>query len=146
PWANRAAAFITIDLLGLSAFVFTGVHVPLHHIETNVEGKDPDIEVHFPMIRERETQHLRFYHRFQHLYAWLLYAITFHVLLFADVVAAATGTWFGPWGKIRRPFGREWGLLLVSKAFALFAWYVLPFLLLPFRTALGVHALMFGLS
>src|SRR5262249_24250622 len=125
---------------------FTGVHVPLHHIDTNVDGKDPDIEVHYPMLRERESQPLLFHHRFQHLWAWLLYAITFHVSFFAAIVAAATGTWFGPYGKIRRPFGREWALLLISKAFALFTWYLLPFLLLEFRTALGIHAVMLGLS
>lgn len=146
PWANRAAAFFTIDLMGLSAFVFTGVHVPLHHVETNVEGKDPDIEVHYPLIRERETQPARLHHRFQHVYVWLLYAITFHVLLFIDIFAAATGTWLGPWGKIRRPFAREWALLLVSKAIAVFVFYVLPFLLQDFRTALGVHVLMLGVS
>src|SRR5262249_40121929 len=39
-----------------------------------------------------------------------------------------------------------WALLLFSKVFALFTWYVLPFLLLEVRTALGIHAVMLGLS
>ncbi len=143
---NRAVSFATVDLMGLSSFVFTGVHVPLHHVDTNVPGKDPDIEVHFPMIRERPGQPLHWYNRMQHIYAWVLYAITFQVSFFADIVAAITGTWFGPYAKIRKPSPREWALLLVSKAFAFTLWYALPFILLPLKTALIVHLLTIGFA
>lgn len=145
-WLNRLVSFMTVDIMGVAAFVFTGVHVPLHHIDTNVPGKDPDIEVHFPMLRERPGQPIYWFHRYQHFYAWILYAITFHVTLVADVVAAITGVWFGPWAKINKPSRREWVLLIVSKLFAFTAWYVLPFVFLPWKTALVVHLLMVGLA
>lgn len=140
--ANRILAFFTLDLMGVSSFVFTATHVPLHHIYTNEPHVDPDIEVHFPLIREFDYQPRRFFHRFQHLYAWLVYCVTFPVLLVGDVVACATGTWFGPWGKMQRPYRSEALLFSLFKLASVLLWYALPYLLLPWPQSLLIHALM----
>ena len=106
--ANRFLALITLDLAGLSSYIFTATHVPLlHHVYTNVPDKDPDIEVHFPLIRERFDQPRFFFHYAQHLYAWILYTLTLPIIWVMDFVAAATGTWFGPWAKLRKPDTKE---------------------------------------
>lgn len=144
PRANRAAALMTLDFMGLSSFVFTATHVPLHHIHTNVVDRDPDIEVHFPTVRERPSQPLFWFHRFQHLYAWAIYFITFPVLWVVDFLAVSTGTWFGPWGKLRRPYAREVAWFGAFKVISLCLWYVLPYLLHPWPTALLINALMIG--
>lgn len=142
--ANRALALLTLDFMGVSSYVFTAMHVPLHHVHTNVPGRDPDIEVHYPAFRERQDQPRLWFHRFQHLYVWLIYAITFPVLWVSDFIACATGWWFGPYGRMTRPYRREALLFVLFKGLSLFTWYVLPFLILPWPTALLVLGLMIG--
>lgn len=142
--ANRALALMTLDLMGVSSFVFTAMHVPLHHIHTNEPDLDPDIEVHFPLVRELEGQPRKPFHRAQHIYAWVLYFITFPVLWLADIVAVLSGWWFGPYGKMERPRWREFLSFTLFKGVSAFLWYVLPHLILPFTTALAVQALMIG--
>lgn len=141
--ANRALALLTLDLQGLSSFVFTATH-GIHHADTNVAGVDPDIEVHYPLVRERPEQAVRWFHRLQPVYAWILYAITLPVLWTVDVVAVVTGVWFGPYGRIRRPSAREAVLFAAFKVVSLSVFYVLPFLLHPWPLALAIVALMMG--
>jgi linoleoyl-CoA desaturase len=142
--ANRVIAFMTLDVNGLSSYVFTAMHVPLHHIHTNVADIDPDIEVHFPTVRERPNQPLFWFHRFQHLYAWMIYFITFPVLWVVDIISISTGVWFGPFGPMRRPYAREVAWFGVFKMVSLGLWYVLPYLLHPWPTALLINAVMVG--
>ncbi len=142
--ANRALALLTLDMQGLSSFVFTAMHVPLHHVHTNVQGLDPDIEVHFPLVRERPEQPLYFFHRLQPIYAWILYLITLPVLWVNDIVAISIGWWFGPYGKMRRPYFEETVLFALSKVFSFSVFYALPFLLHPWPQALTIVALMLG--
>lgn len=142
--ANRLLALFTLDMMGVSSFVFTAMHVPLHHVYTNEPSIDPDIEVHFPLVREFESQKRQPFHRLQHVYAWVLYFITFPVLWVADIVAAASGWWFGPYGKMERPRWREALSFVALKALSAGLWYVLPYFILPWQDALLVHALMIG--
>lgn len=142
--ANRLLALFTLDLAGVSSFVFTAMHVPLHHIYTNEPELDPDIEVHFPLVREFEVQPRRFWHALQHFYAWILYIITLPVLWGADIVAALSGWWFGPYGKMQRPRWREMISFFLMKGVSVSIWYVLPYFLFPWTTALMLQSLMIG--
>ncbi len=144
PRANRVLALLTLDLQGLSSFVFTAVHVPLHHVHTNVAGLDPDIEVHFPLVRERPEQPVRWFHRFQYIYAWIIYYFTLPVLWGNDIVTVLTGVWFGPWGRLRRPSLREATLFAVFKGLSFGIFYASPFLLHPWPQALLLEVLMLG--
>lgn len=143
-WANRAVALITLDLQGLSSFVFTAIHVPLHHVHCNVKDLDPDIEVHFPLVRERPEQRLYWFHRLQPIYAWILYFITLPVLWFNDIVTVCLGIWFGPYGRIRRPYLQEALLFAVFKVLSFSIFYAAVFALHPWPQALGVWVLMLG--
>src|SRR5205085_9810631 len=49
-------------------------HNVLHHTYTNVEGLDEDIDT-MGLLRLSPTQPKRWYHRYQHIYAWFLYMI-----------------------------------------------------------------------
>jgi linoleoyl-CoA desaturase len=60
------------DLLGASSYLWRYKHVVLHHTFTNVEGVDDDINMGF-MGRLAPIQRRRAFHRFQHMYLWLLY-------------------------------------------------------------------------
>ena len=142
--ANRALALLTLDLQGLSSFVFTAMHVPLHHVHTNVAKLDPDIEVHFPLVRERPEQPLYWFHRAQPIYAWILYFITLPVLWVNDIVTVVIGMWFGPYGKLRRPYLHEAALFTVFKVLSFSIFYALPFMLHPWPQALLIEVLMLG--
>lgn len=144
PWANRLLALLTLDLQGLSSFVFTAIHVPLHHVYTNVKGLDPDIEVHYPLVRERPEQKLFWFHRLQPIYAWILYFITLPVLWVNDIVTVIFGVWFGPYGRIRRPSWREAGLFAIFKVLSFCIFYLAVFLIHPWPQALLIAVLMLG--
>ena len=73
PVLNRISGW-TLDLLGASSYLWHYQHNILHHHHTNVEGADEDIEGG-PLLRFAPGQPRRWFHRFQFLYAWLLYAL-----------------------------------------------------------------------
>ena len=70
---NRGMAF-SLDLLGGSSYFWRYKHGIAHHSYPNISGSDDD--VHLGMLG-RLTPHdrRRAFHRFQHLYIWLLYAL-----------------------------------------------------------------------
>ena len=69
---NRLLSF-TLDLLGASSHLWRQKHNILHHTYTNIEGLDDDIEAGAPYLRFAPWQPRMFFHRFQHLYVFLLY-------------------------------------------------------------------------
>ncbi|MBL0105168.1 MAG: acyl-CoA desaturase [Bacteroidetes bacterium] len=72
---NRIAA-LTLNLLGGSSFMWNIKHNMLHHTWTNIEGHDDDIAAE-PFLRLAPSQKKRFYHRFQHIYFFLIYGMTY---------------------------------------------------------------------
>lgn len=63
---------ISFNLLGNNSYVWGRYHSESHHLYTNVEGSDIDV-LNNSLIRMTEAQPLKRYHRFQHLYAPLVY-------------------------------------------------------------------------
>jgi linoleoyl-CoA desaturase len=71
---NRALGYL-MDICGKSSFHWGSEHVIDHHNYTNIGGYDQDLNVDNPFLRLcPNTPHI-FYHRYQHLYAPLLYCI-----------------------------------------------------------------------
>ncbi len=72
-WINKTLAF-TFDVMGASNFNWGISHCFQHHTYTNIKEADSDIETG-PIMRfyPDPSQNLWF-HRWQHLYAWPLYA------------------------------------------------------------------------
>jgi linoleoyl-CoA desaturase len=68
---NRWSAAV-LDLLGASSYVWKVKHGFLHHTYPNVVGADDDIALE-PLARFAPTQPRYSWHRFQHLYMWVLY-------------------------------------------------------------------------
>jgi linoleoyl-CoA desaturase len=80
---NRLAAY-TGDLLGGSSWVWRFKHNNLHHGNTNIGGVDSDIE-QSPFARLTREQPWHPWHRYQHLYMWVLYGfVTLRWLLIDD--------------------------------------------------------------
>jgi len=89
-WVNRLAA-MTLDLIGASSSVWHWKHAMYHHNYVNIVGYDPDIDLD-KFTRFAPHQKRRWFHRWQHLYVWILYAFLvakFH--LYSDFHYAVSG-------------------------------------------------------
>lgn len=81
-WFNRLASG-TLNVLGGSSFLWKQKHNIIHHSFTNVDGMDDDIEFK-PWLRFAKTQEHKPFHRYQHIYFWLLYALFYMYWVFVS--------------------------------------------------------------
>ncbi len=127
-WVNRLMA-LTLDMLGGSSFIWKRTHNVIHHSYTNVTGLDGDIDLGF-MGRLSPHEPRYAFHRFQHLYLWLLYGfITFKWQFRDDFQALLIGRVGN--STIPRPQGWELATFLLGKV---------VFLTLAFGIPLCFHA------
>lgn len=81
---NRAVQASTFALLGVDARLWRMRHVGSHHVFPNVNGCDADIDDN-PFLRLSPNAPRVWYHRYQHLYAPVLYwLVALHTILFQD--------------------------------------------------------------
>lgn len=71
---NRVLGY-TMEVLGGSSITWKIQHNMMHHTFTNVYGMDEDVDDK-PFLRMSPDGKLRPYHRFQHLYAPILYGLS----------------------------------------------------------------------
>lgn len=128
PFINHSMAFM-LDVLGGSSFIWKRTHNIVHHSYTNVTGIDGDIDL--GVLGRLSPHQPRFsYHRFQHLYLWVLYGfITFKWQFRDDVMALIRGR-VGE-TRVPRPRGWELAVLLTGKVL---------FLTLAFGIPLSLHS------
>ena len=137
-WLNRLMA-LTLDLVGGSSYIWQWKHARFHHTWVNVAGHDSDIDLGV-LGRLSPEQPRRPWHRWQHVYLWVLYGVTairWH--LYGDFRDMLTGT------VGERPFQRPrgWdlaGFVLGKLAFFTLA-FALPLLFHPVLAVLGFYAL-----
>ncbi len=64
---------LTLNLIGGNAFVWYMQHNVLHHTYPNVHETDDDLDI--PVVLRMSPHQPRFwFHKYQHIYIWLLYA------------------------------------------------------------------------
>jgi linoleoyl-CoA desaturase len=71
PWVNRLFS-CSLDLMGVSSYIWRQKHNVIHHTFTNIDGIDSDIDFG-PIARLTSEQPWYPWHRFQHLYCWIAY-------------------------------------------------------------------------
>lgn len=71
---NRILFSISFNLQGNNAYVWGKNHNESHHLYTNIEGSDIDV-LNNPLFRMTNTQELKWFHRYQYLYAPFLYLL-----------------------------------------------------------------------
>lgn len=69
---NKILFSVSFNLQGNNAYVWGKNHNESHHLFTNIEGSDIDV-LNNPLFRMTETQDLKWFHKFQFLYAPFLY-------------------------------------------------------------------------
>jgi len=119
---NRVAAH-SLDLIGGSSYVWASKHLA-HHTYTNVADYDPDIDA-LPFARFEPTQKRHPWHRYQHLYMWLLYAfVTIRWQFATDFTFIARGA--AGRSAFKRPRGWSLAGFVFGKVFFLGWTIVIP--------------------
>lgn len=65
---------LSFNLQGNNAYIWKKYHNESHHLYTNIEGSDIDV-LHNPLIRMTDTQSVKWYHKYQYIYAPFLYLL-----------------------------------------------------------------------
>lgn len=71
---NRILFQISFNLQGNNAYVWGKNHTESHHLYTNIEGSDIDV-LNNPLFRMTDSQKRMWFHKYQWLYAPLLYLL-----------------------------------------------------------------------
>jgi linoleoyl-CoA desaturase len=71
---NKLLFSISFNLQGNNAYIWGKNHNESHHLYTNIEGSDIDV-LNNPLFRMTESQPLRWFHRYQFIYAPFLYLL-----------------------------------------------------------------------
>lgn len=127
---NKIMSF-TMEILGGSTVTWKIQHNMMHHTYTNVFGMDEDIDDK-PFLRLSPDGKLRWYHRFQHFYAPILYGLSNASWLIQKDFKQFVAYWKqGILKKAGFKPTKEFIKLLISKAFYFGIVLALPMYILP---------------
>lgn len=71
---NKFLFSLSFNLQGNNAYVWGKNHNESHHLYTNIEGSDIDV-LNNPIFRMLESQPLKWFHKYQYIYAPFLYLL-----------------------------------------------------------------------
>lgn len=120
----------SMNFIGANAEIWKLQHNVLHHVYTNIQGADDDIETP-PFLRFSPYKELRRIHRFQFLYVWFFYGLS--------TISWVTGKEFVQLYRYRRleliktpgKFRSMFAQLIGWKLFYYFYMLALPLMLMP---------------
>lgn len=123
PTFNRALGY-WFDINGTSSHIWKVTHNILHHTFTNIPGHDHDIDKAI-ILRLNPADKVYWFHRFQHLYAPVLYSlIGFNWVFYSDLA------WFIRESRAGRVKRKDFVLFSIFKLLNIFLFLVLPILTL----------------
>jgi linoleoyl-CoA desaturase len=137
-WVNRAAGF-TLDLMGASSYFWGDKHNHNHHVHTNITHEDADIDLG-PLARMAEDQPWYWWHRYQHLYLWVLYTMVHLRYLWSDFQRMALGKNDGLTAGY--PKGGDFIAILLGKAFFVTFAFIVPMSIHPIGRVIGIYVLV----
>lgn len=135
-WVNRVMT-MTLDLVGGSSHFWRWKHNVFHHTFVNVVGYDTDINL---VGLGRLTPHHRhaWFHRWQHLYVWLLYgAFALKWQLYDDFRLVLTGRMAKH--SVPRPRGSQWVVFFGGKVVFLSLAFAIPLALHPIWAVAAIY-------
>jgi linoleoyl-CoA desaturase len=137
PRVNKLAA-MTMDLLGVSSYLWFWKHSVIHHRFVNITGYDTDIDIGFLGRLSPHSRRLSF-HRWQHIYLWFLYGFLAAKMEFVDDFKRIMTGRIGKHG-FPRPRGRDLVIFVLGKA-VFFSWaFCIPLLFHPPGTVILFYA------
>jgi len=124
-WVNTVIGY-SINLIGANAFNWKMQHNVLHHSFTNVHEEDEDISPR-GVLRLSPHSDWKGIHRYQFIYAWLLYGMmTLVWLTYKDFYRIVVYHKNGLAKKNNAHMGREWAILIGSKMLYVSYIFVIP--------------------
>lgn len=131
PWVNQTLGF-SLNIIGGNAFNWKVQHNVLHHTYTNIFDVDEDISPRGALRMAPESPWKPF-HRYQFLYAWLLYGLmTLVWVVGKDFARLIKYQRDGLVKKQKANIITEWIVLILSKAAYISYTLVLPIMILPY--------------
>lgn len=144
-WINNLMA-LSLEMMGNSGFMWRQKHNILHHTYTNVRGHDNDIDVG-DLLRFSLEQRLRKIHKYQHIYAPVLYSLQYlQWVWYTDYKKYIT--WKISEHTIRKAKPKDRLTFLLGKAFHIAFMVIVPiyhFGVVDFLIGYGVFAGVCGL-
>ncbi len=124
-WVNILIGY-SINLIGANAFNWKMQHNVLHHTFTNIHEEDEDISPR-GVLRLSPHSEWKSIHRYQFIYAWLLYGLmTLVWLTYKDFYRIGRYHKTGLAKKNNANIQKEWIILLVSKMIYVTYIFVIP--------------------
>jgi linoleoyl-CoA desaturase len=74
PLVNKSLGFL-FNIIGANVYVWKITHNKVHHTYTNIIGHDGDLDVAPGLVRVSPEEPLKAIHKYQHIYAFALYAL-----------------------------------------------------------------------
>jgi linoleoyl-CoA desaturase len=130
-WVNKLMGS-TMYLIGSNVFNWKIQHNIYHHAYTNIDGLDEDIQSRW-IIRLCDFKPLKPIHRFQHIYAFVLYGLMTFSMLISDVTQLIAYNKKGLTKKHGGKAKHELAKMLTVKFTYLFVMIVLPLLITDYR-------------
>lgn len=122
---NTALGY-AINFIGANKYNWQIQHNVLHHTYTNIYGLDEDIE-NGNLFRLSPYSELKWYHKFQHIYAWFLYSVgTLFWVTLKDFTQLAGIKKQGLYNKKKDNLSREVVIMIASKIFYFGYVFVIP--------------------
>ena len=137
-WLNQAALNVSFTLIGVDPHLWQLRHAKSHHIFPNVNGCDIDIDSNL-FIRLSPNHPRRWYQRYQHIYAPVLYAIVGFQSAFVQDFQYLFKKELANLTDITHPKS-FYAWFAVRKAIWIATMFVIPMIVLPFpwwQVALG---------
>lgn len=133
-WLNSLAGY-SLNALGGTIYFWKVKHNVNHHTFTNIEGIDSDIDVR-PFMRLHPNQSLLPIHRYQHVYWFVLYSISYITWVFyEDFLKYFRGKIAEHMKPMNLPL-REHVIFWITKISYVFVFLVLPIMMLGWLKAL----------
>lgn len=141
----NAIACYAFEFNGASSYSWKVRHNVIHHTYTNIIGSDGDLES-MPLLRFCARPNTKWFHRYQHFYAPLLYCFVTLVWMFKKdykhMLLERKEQRLG-----RKPPSHAFAALFICKAFHYSVYLILPALFLPlpvWKVLIGFLAMHFS--
>lgn len=129
-WINNLVGY-SLNIIGGHAFNWKIQHNVLHHTYTNVHEADEDISPR-GVLRMCPDSEWKPIHRFQHIYAWVLYGLMTVVWVFVkDFMRLVKYEKDGLVKKHKSNIQKEWVVVIVTKIIYSLVMIGLPIAILP---------------
>jgi linoleoyl-CoA desaturase len=144
-WINRIMGY-SIFLIGANESIWKIQHNVLHHTYTNIEPMDDDLNTH-GVMRFSPNAERKWFHAYQHYYAWILYGLM--TLVWMSTRDFVRGTQYKKLGFFsgKGEFRNEMIKSVILKIMFVTVLLIMPILLNPvswyviFISFLGMHFL-----